>query len=244
MESNFYDVFPKKKILIGMIHLDGRDYQERATRALYELNIYEEEGFDGAIIEDYHGSLEDVENTLKVLPMPYPKIKIGINTLRNPYLAFKLANKYNAKFIQFDTIQSSAGDENNPKRFNEKLYMSLRKKYPEISVFGGVRFKYVPPTGNSLEDDIIDGMYKSDVIVTTGEGTGIETPTQKLKEFREMMGTFPLIVGAGVNDKNIREQMDICNGAIVGSYLKGGNTEAKAERKYVRELVELVRGKS
>ena len=169
---------------------------------------------------------------------------IGINVLRDPYLSFELANRYGAKFVQFDTIQASAGDENNPKRFNEKLYLGLRKKYPEICVLGGVRFKYVPKTGNSLEDDIADGMFKTDAIVTTGEGTGIETPTQKLRDFRKIMRTFPLIDGAGVNDKNIMEQIEIVDGIIMGSYLKNYNTKAQIQRERVKRIVDLVRNKT
>lgn len=244
MESNFYDVFPKKKILIGMLHLAGRDTQEKIDRAFEETRIYKEEGLDGAIVEDLYGRIEDVNLFLLILNKENPGIIIGINVLRKPYLAFELADKYGAKFVQFDTIQASAGDEKNPKRFNEKLYMSLRKKYPEICVLGGVRFKYIPPTKKSLENDIIDGMYKSDAIVTTGEGTGIETPTQKLIDFRKIMRTFPFIVGAGVNAKNILEQIEIVDGAIIGSYFKNGDTEAKVQRERVRELVDLVKSKT
>ena len=54
MESNFYEVFPKKKILIGMLHLAGRDYLEKLERVSQEVRIYKEEGFDGVIVEDHH----------------------------------------------------------------------------------------------------------------------------------------------------------------------------------------------
>ncbi len=108
-------------------------------------------------------------------------------------------------------------------------------------VFGGVRFKYIPSTGKTLKEDIYDGISKSDVIVTTGEGTGIETPTAKLLDFRNIMGEFPLVVGAGVNKDNIKEQMEIVDGAIVGSYVKGGNTQNPVQRNLVRELVNLSR---
>ena len=242
MKKNLSDFFSNKKVILGMIHLAGGNVGEKVTRALSEIDIYQEEGLDGAIVEDYHGSLVDVENTLKVLSKDLFEIKIGVNTLRDPYLAFELANKYRASFIQFDTIQASAGDENNPKRFNEQLYNSLREKYPHIFVFGGVRFKYIPPTGKTLEEDILDGMSKCDAIVTTGEGTGIETPTQKLRDFRNIMGNFPLIDGAGVNDRNIVEQMSIADGAIIGSYFKRGDTKARVDKQYVKKLVDLVRG--
>lgn len=242
MGKSFYDLFGHKKVLIGMIHLAGENKIEKLERVIDEINIYENLGLDGAIVENYHGSVDDVKDALEFLSKRQGEIQIGVNVLRNPYLAFEFADKYGASFIQFDTIQASAGDENNPKRFDDKLYMSLRKKYPNICVFGGIRFKYVPPTGKTLEEDIVDGKSKCEAIVTTGSGTGIDTPLKKLKDFRKIMGNdFPLIVGAGFNIENAAEQIEIVKGAIIGSYFKGGETYAPVDGKLVRKLVDEVK---
>ena len=244
MQNNFHELFPKGKVLLGMLHLAGEDLWEKSERMLGEARSYEEGGFNGVIVEDYHGGIEDVVFSLSALKKEGLKIPVGINILKNPYLAFYLANAYGARFIQFDTIQTSPTHSLNPKMFNEQKFRLLREKYPAICVLGGIRFKYVPPTGRSLEEDVKDGISKADAIVTTGEGTGIATPTQKLIDFRRVMGDFPLIVGAGVNDQNIIEQMNIANGAIIGSYVKGGDTEAIVQRDLIRKLVGLVRGSS
>ena len=60
----FNALFNVKKPTIGMIHLAGSNKSERVRRALEELTIYEREGINGAIIEDYHGNFEDVENVV------------------------------------------------------------------------------------------------------------------------------------------------------------------------------------
>ncbi len=241
MSSNFYNVFPKKKLLIGMVHLAGDNQKEKITRALEKIKIYEKEGLDAAIVEDYHGTVYDVYSTLEDLAGKNYEIIIGVNVLSAPYVSFALASKYNLKFVQFDTIQASPGEPSNTKRFNDELYSGLREKNKNVCVLGGVRFKYIPPTGKSLEEDIKNGMYKADAIVTTGEGTGIETPTDKLKSFRETMGGFPLIVGAGVNEKNIIEQMEFVDGAIIGSYFKNQITWGKVIPSKVRKLVNLLK---
>ena len=241
MKSNFYEVFSKKKILLGMLHLAGNGHFEKLERVAQEIRIYSERGFDGAIVEDYHGNIINVADALEYLSQTNHGLIIGVNILRKPLLSFEMADRYGVKFVQFDTIQASAGDGDNPRKFNEKEYMLLRKKYPNICVLGGVRFKYIPSTGNSLEDDLTDGMYKSDAIVTTGPGTGIETPTQKLRDFRKIMGDFPLIAGAGVNDKNITEQIEIVDGVVMGSYLKNYDTETQIQEERVRKIVNLAR---
>jgi predicted TIM-barrel enzyme len=240
MGRNFFDLFSGKKPLVGMLHLAGKDIYEKIDRAIKEEKIYEEGGFNGAIIEDYHSSIDDAISVLDALQYISLKIPLGINILKNPYLSFELADKYGTDFVQFDTIQASAGDEFNPHRFNEERFLLLRKKYPDLCVFGGVRFKYIPPTGKTLEEDIKDGMLKCDAIVTTGAETGIETPIEKLRDFKEIMSDFPLIVGAGVNDKNITEQIKIADGAIIGSYVKDYNTQKIVQKERVRRLVNLI----
>lgn len=227
-------LFGLKKPIIGMIHLAGRNTDEKIKRALEELTIYEQEGVNGVIIENYHGNMEEVKEVLKLSRRRFDNLVRGINILRNPYFGFKLAQDYEAKFVQFDSVQT--------RDLNLGLYNRLREEFPSIFVLGGVGFKYIPPTGNPLEVNLADGKSRCDAIVTTGEGTGIETPLEKLKLYRELLGDFPLIVGAGVNLDNVCEQLAITDGAIIGSYFKPrGNTRLPIDRKKVKDLMDLVR---
>lgn len=230
-ERIFGRLFSTRKPLIGMIHLAGRTKSDKLKRALEELAIYEQENVDGVIIEDYHGNPEDVEETLKHSQGKF-NLVIGINILRNPYQCFKLASMYKCRFVQFDSVQTPDLDLN--------LYNEMRTKFPRVAVFGGVGFKYIPPTGNSLETDLKEGKSRCEAIVTTGDGTGIETPIDKLRQYKSLLGEFPLIVGAGVNLNNAYEQLQICDGAIVGSYFKSeGNTQLSIDRTRVRDLMRI-----
>lgn len=233
--ENFKRFFGAEKVLIGMLHLAGETESEKLERAIEEAHILQEEGFNGLIVEDYHGDLEDVERVLERFGGEDLGIKIGINTLRDPYLGLKWASEYNGDFVQFDNVLSNS--------LLTGKYNVFRKEYSKPIVFGGVRFKYQEPTGNSLYEDIREGFSRCEVIVTTGEGTGIETPIEKLGRFREIIrDKTTFVVGAGVNKYNIREQMKIVDGAVIGSSLKEGrNTLNKIERKCVKKLVSLVK---
>jgi len=238
MTRGFFQIFPKKSI-IGMIHLAGKDMADRVKIALEEIAIFEGEGIHGVIVEDYHGDEEDIEAALQVINERGTSLVVGINVLTNPYHGFVLAGKYNAKFIQFDTVHSPP--------IVPEWYDRGRERYQNVAVFGGVRFKYQRPTRKSLEEDVAEGISRCESIVTTGEGTGIETPTEKLREFRKVMERFPLIglvVGAGVNEQNVREQLEICDAAIVGSYFKGGSTRARTNKENVRRLKNIVKSMS
>lgn len=206
---------------------------EKISRSLEELAIYEQEGVNGAIVEDYHGSPENIKETLKQSQGRF-NLVIGINVLRNPYSAFRLAQEYGARFVQFDSVQTPDLD--------LELYDRMRKEFPNIAVLGGVGFKYTSPTGNPLKVDLMEAIPRCEAIVTTGSGTGIETPTQKLRAYKKLLWEFPLVVGAGVNLQNVYEQLEICDGAIIGSYFKPkGDTHLPIERKRIKSLINIVR---
>ena len=216
-----------------MIHLSGKDKNEKIERALWEIEVYDSVGLDGAIIEDYHGTFEEVKETLRQSKGKFEGLIKGVNILSNPYLGFKVARDYGAKFVQFDSVQT-------PDLCIE-TYNLLRLEFQDILVLGGIGFKYTKPTGRSLELDLIDGKSRCEAIVTTGEGTGIETSIEKLREYKRFLRDFPLIVGAGVNDKNICDQLRIADGSIVGSYLKpNGDTRLPIEVEKVSRLNNLL----
>ena len=227
--KNLAKLFDSEKPIIGMIHLAGSSARERVRRGIGELIVYYEENISGAIIEDYHGTMDDVCEVLKESEKLDLDITRGVNALGNPYSSFGLASDFGAKFVQFDSVHT--------RDLNVGAYFLLRKQYHDIFVLGGVGFKYIAPTGNPLERDLEEGKQKCDAIVTTGAGTGIETPIGKLKEYKKILGNFPLIVGAGANARNLKEQLAVADGAIIGSYFKPeGDTLLPVDRNLVRDI--------
>ena len=230
--------FVSRKPIIGMIHLAGDTVDQKIWRARDEIGIYRDNGVDGIIVEDYHGDKHDVHACLKEIELHKEilgNMRLGINLLYNPYSSFMFANATGAdvSFVQFDNVNSPPLDYS---RYN-LARNSFDKRPP---VLGGVRFKYQPETGRSLEDDLSEAMSRCDIIVTTGKGTGIETPLQKLMDFKKIMGAFPLFVGAGLNANNAYEQLSVVDGAIVGSYFKReGYTANSVDLKRVQEIIKI-----
>jgi uncharacterized protein len=234
MEHAYFELFKTKKPLIGMIHCAGSTHAERLERALNEITMYEEEGMDGIIVEDYHGMRDDVCAVLHAIGHKPTSLITGINLLSNPYESFNLAHVFGASFIQFDSVQ--------PTDLDEIKYASLREKYPQLLVLGGIGFKYTRPTRNDLVEDLDYGKKRVDAIVTTGDGTGIETPLEKLRAYKTLLKDFPLLVGAGVTYSNAYEQLRIADGAIIGSYFKkDNNTQNNVDREKVRQLVSIAK---
>jgi predicted TIM-barrel enzyme len=216
------------KSIFGMLHMAGGDHA--VTRAMEEYQILQDAGVSGVIVENYHGSTGTVVDFLiKLLQTDNLTMKIGINILPNDwrrcydiYSAIKDQLFYkNLDFMQLDVIAGMYS--NGAALTDEELptFTYNRSQNPELFVMGGVLPKYYTP--NPYFDwDIAfrDAQDRCDAVVVTGEGTGVETPLDKIKSFREKLGSFPLIVGAGTTSENILEQLEYADAAIVGSAFK------------------------
>ena len=225
-----------KKPIYAMIHLSGQ--RDRVIdRALKEIQILQEEGVEGIIVENYHGGTRDVINVLKEIKDI--EMVVGVNVLPNEYHeSLMYGNLYNADFIQLDHV---AGTYKRGGTLDVENYKLHRSKYPDIKVMGGVWPKYYEPIdGSDLITDVKSGMGVCDAIVVTGSGTGMVTPMDKINKFRDIVGDFPLIVGAGVDTSNVVEQLSVADGAIVGSSLKPyKRTQELINRDLVQEFMEL-----
>ncbi len=239
MSKNIKEIFGTEKPIIGMLHLKGESDKEILDITEKELKILLENGVDCVLVENYFGSPQQAEMVLKYVSETYPDICYGINLLHDDALGFQLAEKYRAKFIQLDSVAGHLSPEDDEK-FG--AFMDEMRKNSRVFVLGGVRFKYQPyKSGRRLDEDLAIGMKRCDAIVVTGDATGQETDLSKICTFRNMIGEFPLFVGAGMTSENVEEQMGIADGAIVGSYFKDtykdtGNICADHVKKFMDEV--------
>jgi uncharacterized protein len=237
----FLEIFKTTKPVMAMLHLKGENPKERLNRAIAEADIYAECGVDAMIVEDYYGDKADVENALAYLSKERPQYVLGVNVLNNFAKSYELAVRYSAKFMQVDSICGHLPPE------DEKAYFGMIDGYREdkkISVIGGVRFKYQPYLSNrSLAEDLEIGMRHCDAIAVTGAGTGVETDTEKIRRFREIIGGFPLVVAAGMTWETVKEKLALGDAAIVGSTFKDTRKDSgDVTAANVREFMNEVRG--
>lgn len=250
------DVFHVSKPIIGMLHLFGYSTASIRDLAKREITWMYENGVDAVLAEDYGSqNQEDVEWALDYLKSQYPGHVYGVNLLGDCDRAFVLAEQYGAAFVQMDSVcghlrqgnrmsgwekpgirsKSCDGD------FAEALN-AVRTAHP-VFLLGGVRFKYqLVRSKRSLAEDLALGKERCDAIVVTGQGTGMLTDMEKIREFRQCLGEFPLIVGAGVTEDSVREQLQIADGAIVGSWFKQkGITEYPVDPERVKRFMQIVK---
>ena len=217
--------------IIAMLHLKGNSDEEIMERMKKETEIYYRNGVDAVLVENYFGDTRNCVQALDYLYKNMPDKLYGVNILGDYRTAFELAEKYSADFVQIDSVCGHLTPEKDSAYADELLDLMKGRSF---QVLGGLRFKYQPiRSGRTLEED---------AVVTTGEGTGKDCPTEKLVEFRSVLSGFTLIVGSGVTADNVCEKLQFADGVIIGSWLKDSHHDyGDVCEVYVKEFVDKVR---
>lgn len=206
------------------------------VKALSDLSALEKAGFDGALIEnDNDKPHTEFANNAQIASFSlianevckHAKIPIGVQMMLNDWRAsFAIAKAVGAKFTRLDVFVDHVNCKwGEIKPALTKIIAYKNKIYPELLLLTDIQVKYKTmikprPLTTSAALAIQKG---SDGLIITGEATGVETPIEKIKKVRKRFPHFPIFVGAGVNEKNIREQFSVANGAIVGTSIKKGD---------------------
>lgn len=243
------DIFHVKKPIIATLHLkplpgspqfQGPDLCEAIDAALYDSEMYLKGGVDSIIVEN-GGDLpfakpenigyETVAAMTRIANMVRQQfhIPIGINCLANaviPALAVAMAS--DALFIRSNQwVNAYVANEGliEGAAATALRYRSLIRS-PQIKILADVHVKHGSHSivaDRSLQDQTRDAIFfDADVLIATGNRTGDETPMDELIGIKENTD-LPVIIGSGMNDKNVKELFKVADGAIVGTFFKNNS---------------------
>jgi uncharacterized protein len=241
----FQRIFGKERdVIIGMVHclplpgtprFDG-DSRRIIDQAIADALTLEKAGVDGIIVEnmgdDPFGITLEMEQAaalaaVSALVKEKVRIPVGIDAALNDYRAsLSIAKAIGARFVRIpvfvDTVAFSGGIVQPCSR--QATYFRKSLCAEDVAIFADIQVKHtwmVLP-GVSIEDSARSAQdCGADAIIVTGARIGTETPIDIIQRARKVV-RLPLIVASGVKESNIRQQMDIADGAIVGSSLKVG----------------------
>ena len=213
-----------------MLHVFEGELQQQMDQALEDAERLQQGGVDGLLVENYDCGYFDANwatdemaerlAEITIAVRSHSKISAGVNILPNDYKkALSVALSTGGKFIQMDHV---IGDFVGCESVKASEYLWARKFYSNIMVFGGIHPKYyelVEPTC-SLAECAKKAMVLVDAVVVTGQFTGYAATLEDLRIVREALGTYPLIIGSGLNTDNAVSQLAIADGAIVGTAFK------------------------
>ena len=109
----------------------------------------------------------------------------------------------------------------------------------DISILADIQVKHaelVYPQTTLEQSAYLAQAQGADAIVVTGNATGEETPMETIRRVAKV-SKIPIVVGSGVAPSNVRTQMELARGFIVGTSVKqDGNLMAPIDLALASEL--------
>lgn len=254
-----------KPFVIGMVHClplpgtprFGGDMRKVVEQAVQDAKALEVAGLDAIMIENMgdvpFGVTLDTPQAcalaaVTALVAEEVNIPIGIDAAMNDYkVALSIAKAVGADFVRIpvfvDTVEFYGGIINPCARDAVLFRKNLAAEHVQIFADIHVKHTHMVLPHVSLEDSAREAeACGADAIIVTGTHIGVETPLELIKRVKAVTNR-PVIAGSGVNTGNIREQLAIADGAIVGSSLKeGGIIENPISVELAAKLMQALRG--
>lgn len=233
-----------KQFVIGMVHClalpgtsgYGGDLDKIYTQAVQDAKTLERCGVDAIIVENmgdgpFGVEMEEIQRiTLTVAVQEVRKavsLPVGIDAAFSDWEAsLAIAVATGSQFVRIpvfvDTVEFYGGIINPCAKDCMRYRHALGAD--DIMVLGDIQVKHtnmllphvtIEKSAKNAEDCGADG------IIVTGSAIGTETPIDMISKVKQVV-KVPVIAGSGVGAGNIKSQLQIADGAIIGSSLKEG----------------------
>lgn len=254
-----------RKVLIGVVHLRplpgsprwGGDLKAVIDFAVADARAYEHGGAHAIFIENF-GDVPFTKASVgpeTIAAMSAAgcavraavKLPLGFNVLRNDArAALALCAACDGDFIRVNVHTGAMltdqglieGDAFNTVRYRDRIR-------PGAQIFADVHVKHAVPLGDwTLEASAHDTMERglADALIVSGVGTGQAADLADVERVRRACLKTKLLLGSGVNVKNVKDYLRFADGVIVGSSLKrAGKLANPVDPKRVAALVKAMR---
>lgn len=259
------DLFGVKKPIIAMCHLQAMPGDPRydhnkgmdwiIEKAYQDLEALQEGGVDGVMFSNEFS----IPYLTKVKPITIAcmasvisrlkkeiKVPYGVNVLWDASASLDLAVAVGASFVREIFTGVYASDFG---LWNTNCGETVRHQH-EIN--GGnikLLFNIMPESAKYLANRDIEEIAKTtvfnnqpDALCISGITAGAETSSSMLETVKAAVPDTPIFVNTGVNKDNVRRQLSIADGAIVGTaFKKMGSFFEQVDRSRVEEFMNIVK---
>lgn len=265
MDNWIGDLFGVKKPVIAMCHLGALPgdpgYNEKEGLkgvidwARKDLAALQNGGVDAVMFSNEFSMpyltrvhAVTVASMARIIGALLPEIRVpfGVDVLWDPYASLDLAIATGAKFVRevFSGVYASDFGLWNPD-------CGEIVRHQHAIGANGVRllFNIVPESARYLADrDIAETAkttvfnHRPDGLCISGLTAGSQTDIAILRRVKEVIPYTPVFVNTGVRLENVEEQLDVADGAIVGTTFKfEGKFENHVDVHRVREFMSKVK---
>lgn len=169
---------------------------------------------------------------------------LGINVLRNdPIAALAIAATCNAAMIRVNVHTGAVVADQGIIQGNARRTLDYRRALGITTlILADINVKHARalvtfPAAEAAADAVERGL--ADALIVTGVRTGAALDFDELEEVRNAVDV-PVLAGSGVTAESLSGILSICDGAIVGSWLKfPGGIDQPVDRDRVAQLVDV-----
>jgi hypothetical protein len=248
------DIFGVAKPIIGVVHLlplpgsvrNQFPLSKILDRALEDATELVQGGIHGVIVEnmgDLPFKLSKVEpHTVSAMAIiaheisRKVQISVGINVLRNDAkAALAIAHSVGAKFIRVNIYSGIMLTSHGIAVGESEKILAYRKFLgANVRIFADILVKHALPLGEaSIEFLARETVYRelADALIVSGVATGTEPNLEDLIQVKAAVPDAPVLIGSGARPENIALFLQHADGAIVGSFFRGGGIVSNPVRR-------------
>jgi membrane complex biogenesis BtpA family protein len=257
----FDQLFGKKKVVIGMVHLRALPGAPRYSgnfstvidAALSDAAALEQGGVDGIMLENFFdapffkdrvppetvASMSRVVTTLR----QKTKLPLGVNVLRNDGIsALAIATACDAQFVRINIISwAMLADQGIIEGRAAEIARYRKSLGSNVLIFTDVLTKHAAPMAPMEMQWVAHDTWErggADALVVSGKATGYATDLGDAIAARKGAPDAPILIGSGVTADSVRDYLPVVDGVLVGTWLKtDGQVANPVDLNRVKQVV-------
>ena len=249
--------------LIGMVHLGpilerGVSLAGVERAAVRDAEALAKAGFDAIVIENFGDrpfypdqvptwTVAGMTRAILAVRAAVGALPLGVNVLRNDARsALAIAAATDAQAIRVNVHVGAAVTDQGLVMGRAHETVRLRRELcPGVKVWADVRVKHAAPLADrpiAEEAEELAERGEADALIVSGAKTGGATDPERLAEVRRHT-RCPILVGSGATPELLPKLLPVCDGLVVGSWLKvGGQVLAAVDPARAADFVAAARG--
>lgn len=233
-------LFKNNKPLIGMIHLPPLPGYKKhpgmnavVNQALTDLKTLENAGYDGVLVENDNDQphqitvspgIEEAFHKIMIILLKQTNIPIGMEIIYDMPKTIKVASNVGAHFVRLDVFVDNVETKwgKIPAQAQELINLKKEIGADSLLLFTDIQVKHAKLLDHkSLEQSAVEAIkYGADALIVTGNWTGYPPSINNCKKIKKVAKAIPVLIGSGLDEKNVKELFKYADGAIVGTSIK------------------------
>jgi len=215
--ADYRKAFPRRNTLLVVVHT------ETVKQALRNASVAREGGVDGIFLINHSITAGQLLEIFREVQAQHGDWWIGLNFLDLAPSSAVAMLPDGASGIWLDNGGIVEGDFDPSEQARQ--VRSIQQAYSgEPLLFGGIAFKYQQRVNDVAHVAQLAAPHM-DVVVTSGEGTGIAADIAKIRTMKEAIGEHPLALASGVTVENVGDYLEWVDCFLVATGVSDSHTE-------------------